>query len=160
VFPPLWTVLKGLITASIFVYLKSLSTVAVDAVDSRYLAVYILFVINVIMAKTWTLLFFKLRYTHFALVNAFVLAGTAIAITVLMGVSSDIVGDIWPVPMSLFIPYAVWLTFAVFLNYDWLRMELGYPQYKYQKHHKQNHHKQHNHHSERFDHRTPLIEEP
>jgi tryptophan-rich sensory protein len=123
IFPFVWTILKGLIVASIFLFFKSLTQAAVDAVDYRYLTVYILFVVNVLIAKLWTVLFFKYRLTRAAFWVAFIIFATAVVVVVFMGISSDIIVDIAYLSMALYIPYVAWLAFALYLNYNWLRME-------------------------------------
>lgn len=124
VFPLVWFFLKAMLVASIFLYLKfsALST------DWTFLTVYVIFVVNVLMAKTWSLLFFEMRMATAALAVAFLLWATAVTVLIVMilaGVVTGNTGTLWAIPMALYIPYVAWLTFAVILNMDWCRAENG-----------------------------------
>jgi hypothetical protein len=49
-----------------------------------------------------------------------VLALTAIAMVVCVGVAHDDIGDVYWVPLMSFIIYATWLCYAIFLNIAWM----------------------------------------
>jgi tryptophan-rich sensory protein len=82
--------------------------------------VYALYFANVFISKSWTWLFFTKKQFALSLVNAIVLALTAIAMVVCVGVAHDDIGDVYWVPLMSFIIYATWLCYAIFLNIAWM----------------------------------------
>jgi len=123
VFPPVWFCLKLMVTASIFLYFKVLAEQNPVPTDKwQYLTVYILVLVNILMAKMWSPLFFRARMIGVALVNAFWIWATALAVVIVMGLSRDILTpDIWFVPVILYVFYVAWLTYAFFINLSWVR---------------------------------------
>ncbi len=116
VFPIAWFLLKSMLVPSIFLFLKF----SIDSEHWAFLTVYIVFVINILVAKTWTLLFFTLRKPRLALVVALILAATSLVVLIAMIVGRDNTGDLWALPLGLYIPYVLWLCFAVVLNINWI----------------------------------------
>lgn len=120
IFPIVWTLLHALVIASQFSYFK---LAAASAGDVLYVTTFALSIANLLLAQAWTFLFFKMRRIISALIVAILLVLTAVAVCVLMGVSHGIVGSLWPLPVALYIPYIVWLVFAVILNSQWAMLE-------------------------------------
>jgi hypothetical protein len=82
--------------------------------------VFVLTMVNLTLAQLWTLLFFKMRMIGAALGVAVGLVVTAIANTVIMGMSTNNIDlGLWGLPFGLYIPYVLWLIFAVVLNLTW-----------------------------------------
>ncbi len=118
VFPVVWFILKSLLVVSIFLFLKF----SASADDWTFLAVYVTFVVNVLMAKVWPLLFFSLRRPIPALVVAMLLLVSSILVLIFMIAAGAVTGNtgaLWAIPMGLYIPYVAWLTFALYLNANW-----------------------------------------
>jgi translocator protein len=107
VFGPAWTVIYGLIAASMLVVRSRAGN------DRRPLA--ILFGSNLALNAAWTLVFFRGRSPLAAGVEIVVLEGTTLALVV----------RTWPVSRLaalLLVPYALWLAFATALTWAiWAR---------------------------------------
>lgn len=114
VFPVVWLCLYVCLVAGITVFSKS-----VNAAAWVWPTVYALYYANVLISKSWTWLFFTKRQFMLALMNGVVLALTAVAMVVCIGVAHDDIGDLYFVPLILFIVYATWLCYAIFLTIAW-----------------------------------------
>ncbi len=122
VFPFVWLVLKAALVASIYLFLRF----SVSVEDWTFLTVYVAFVVNIFMAKTWSLLFFEMRAPVASFFVAIALWLTAVLVLVVMivaGVVTNNLGTLWYAPMILYCPYVAWLTFAVILNMDWISVK-------------------------------------
>lgn len=124
VFGPVWFAIKGMLTASIFLFFKWCA----DPDVWTFQGVYGLFFGMVVLSKMWTPLFFKWKMFGSAAFLAFLLMGSSITMVVFMGISPTQanVGYLWPLPLSLAIPYALWLTIATMIAFEWYRMSNGY----------------------------------
>lgn len=104
VFPIAWTILYALIVVSgYFVFLTS---------NEYDIYLIVLFFVNIMLNKYWSVLFFDLRKPWYAFLLMFPLIGTAIAYLVLVGILQN-----W----KSFIPYCfyiAWLFVALMLNYN------------------------------------------
>lgn len=114
VFPVVWLCLYICLVAGITVFSKS-----VNVDHWVWPTVYALYFANILISKMWTWLFFTKKQFVLALVNGIILALTAIAMVVCIGVAHDDIGDLYFVPLILFIVYATWLVFAIYLTVAW-----------------------------------------
>lgn len=107
VFPIAWTILYSLIVvSSYFTFLNS------NQYDI-YLAV--LFFVNIMLNKYWSVFFFDFRNTKAAFFIVFLLLGTSIPYLVLVGILQN-----W-LSFGTYFPYVLWLCFALYLNYNLLK---------------------------------------
>jgi tryptophan-rich sensory protein len=113
----------------VFIYLFMHMTIDV----SRYvfITVFVLFVVNELVRKTWSHVFFNLRQPGLALFIALFLWATAVTIVVLVGITDNLGLDAttpdnfkWMI-FSFYMLYVLWLTYAVLLNNEWLQSENG-----------------------------------
>jgi tryptophan-rich sensory protein len=81
--------------------------------------VFSLFFANQVLSKFWTLLFFRFNQRKWALAVAVLLFTTALAAWICMIVGRDN-SNLYGIPIGLFVPYTLWLGFAIFLNVSWL----------------------------------------
>jgi len=114
VFGLVWFVLYGLLTASAILFFKN---------TTNYDAVFILWIINIMLNKVWSVLFFDSGRVRAALVVAFGMLGTQIAIIVLIAIDGLSVVDRW-LPFATFIVYTLWLFVAIYLNAQWVTKKL------------------------------------
>jgi tryptophan-rich sensory protein len=115
VFPVVWMCLYVCITAGITLFAKW-----VDPDPWTWRTVYALFFVNVLTSKAWTWLFFTKRQFMLALMNGIFLALTAVALVICIGIGhEDITGGPYYVPLILFLVYATWLLYAIFLTIAW-----------------------------------------
>jgi hypothetical protein len=127
VFPLAWTILKGLLIASNYLFFKY----SVSTTHWSFVAVFVLTVVNIVLAKTWSVVFWSMRLIKpveelrrraaMAWVIAMVIFATAVAVLVMMGVAANqnLSGGQPYLPMGLYIAYPVWLLVAVVLNGAW-----------------------------------------
>ena len=115
VFPVVWMCLYICIVAGITLFAKW----TVDADHWVWRTVYSLFFVNVLVSKSWTWLFFTKRQFMLSLMNGIFLAATAVAMVVCVGVGHDNITEMYYVPLILFIVYATWLCYAIFLTIAW-----------------------------------------
>lgn len=114
-FPVIWAFIKACVIASSFLYMEyTVST----ANDWPYTAVFVLFYTNIIMSKMWSPLFFYLHWYTGALVNAILLSATAWAIFGIAISGVNVRPDLYLAPALVWLPYPVWLTVAVVLNWQ------------------------------------------
>ena len=109
-----WFVLYGLLTASAILFFK-------NTID--YDAVFILWVINIMLNKLWSVLFFDMGRTGSSLVVAIAMLGTQIAVIVLIAIDGLSVVDRW-FPFATYIVYTLWLFVAIYLNAQWVIKKL------------------------------------
>ena len=108
-FQLIWYVLYGLISASMFLYFRA-NQYETSEPQGRFIAIFILYVVNMLLNKAWSPLFFNGSKT-IALGVAIGLLGTAIAILTLLSIAPIT----WWIP-TLFSPYVAWLIIALILN--------------------------------------------
>lgn len=104
-----WTVLYALLTAFAVVLFGD------------YVAIFVLFFINILLNKLWSLVFFGMRRLWWAVAIAVGMLGTELAILILVGIA-----DAW-VPFGLFLPYVAWTVYALVLNAQFARLEKARP---------------------------------
>lgn len=114
IFPVVWLCLYVCLIAGITVFSKW-----VNPNQWVWPTVYALYYANILISKSWTWLFFTKKQFMLALLNGIVLALTAIAMVICVGVAHDDIGDMYWVPLMLFIIYATWLCYAIFLTIAW-----------------------------------------
>ena len=119
IFPIVWTLLKILLVLSHFFYFEY----TVDAYYWSFPAVFICTLINIILMKMWSVLFFTQRRIGMALINAVLLVITSVLVTIFMGLSQPALGDLYYVPLVLYILYPCWLIVALVLNAYWFYSE-------------------------------------
>ena len=111
VFGIVWSVIYAMIISSGFIYFRLFET------SKYYLATCILFLVNIMLNKFWSVSFWSNRMgKKYALVIIIVLIITGVAYLVLMGVERA-----W-LSFGLYTPYVVWLCYATYLNYASLRV--------------------------------------
>jgi tryptophan-rich sensory protein len=115
IFPIVWTILKSLNTAVIVVFSSNI----IDTNHWSWITVFSLFFANQVLSKFWTLLFFRFNQRKWALAVAVLLFTTALAAWICMIVGRDN-SNLYGIPIGLFVPYTLWLGFAIFLNVSWL----------------------------------------
>lgn len=113
VFFVVWNILYPLTAVSIWLYLNW-------ATDNRtiYDAVLALSLANYALNKAWYPLFFGLAWLWMAFVDAALLLATAISVLVLLWIDTQNNGSSVYVAAGLYIPYVLWLIYAVLLNFD------------------------------------------
>lgn len=115
-FAVIWLFIKSCVVASSFLYMEyTVSTAA----DWPYTAFFVLFFVNIIMSKLWMPLFFDMHMYTAALVNAILLAGTAWTIFVIAIIGVNLRAEVYLAPALVWLPYALWLSVAVLLNWQW-----------------------------------------
>jgi tryptophan-rich sensory protein len=108
-FGPVWTVI--LILAAIS---AALAWEAAEGVGARA-AVLIVLVINSVLNIAWSGIFFKMKRPDWALYEVALLWLSIVALIVVLGRQSSLAG-------LLMLPYLVWVSTAMFLNYRIVQM--------------------------------------
>lgn len=105
-----WGILFGLISATGFLYLGPNS---LGESSSLYVTSYVLFIVNVVLTKIWTPIFFAKTRSRIglALFIAIMILLTAVAFSVMMLIDSSYL------TFGLYSPYILWTCYAIFLNY-------------------------------------------
>jgi len=103
-----WFLLYGLLSASAIVFFRN------SAGQIHYETVFILWTINIMLNKLWSVLFFDSGAIKSALAVAFLMFGTEITVLVLIGLNDMNWLSFW-----LYLPYPVWTTVAIYLNAQW-----------------------------------------
>ena len=116
VFPVVWFILKGCLITSHFLYFEYATA---NFGYWTFLAVAITTLINIVLNKTWTMLFFGWHRIGSALLVSTLLFVSSVLVTVFMGLSQPVTGDMYWLPLILYIPYSAWLGFAWWINYNW-----------------------------------------
>ena len=113
----------------VFIYLFMYMTI--DVSNYVFITVFVLFVVNELVRKTWSHVFFNRRQPGLALFIALFLWATAVAIVVLVGITNNL-GLNGTVPdnfkwmiFAFYMLYVLWLTYAVLLNNEWIQSENG-----------------------------------
>lgn len=105
VFPIVWTTLFVLIGISMYrAYTKA----------PKY--IYALYMANLVLNFTWSILFFGVHKPYYALVELFFLWASILAIILLVWPHDKAAG-------ALMIPYIVWVSFASILNWQFARKD-------------------------------------
>lgn len=104
VFPIVWFILKFLMVLSTYFYWRDNSANLDVALVSLYFA-------NGVLRKYWSVAFVDYNQSVLALVLAFFIAGTSIALVTLYGIQG-----LW-LPFGLAFPLAIWCTIAVGMNW-------------------------------------------
>lgn len=113
VFVVVWNMLYPLVAVSLWLYLNW------NTDDTRIFdAVLALSLANYALNKLWYPLFFKWDMMWTAALDAALLTATAISVLVLMWVDTRTNGDTSYAAASLYIPYVLWLIYALLLNID------------------------------------------
>lgn len=120
-----WLLLDAL--RVVFIYLFMEMTINVS--NYVFITVFVLFVLNELVRKTWSHVFFNWRMPGLALTIALFLWATAVTVVVLIGVTDNLGLNAttpdnykWML-FTFYLLYTLWLTFAVLLNTEWLRSE-------------------------------------
>jgi len=121
VFPIVWGLLWPCVIASFFLY--TTYTVSTDALWP-FLAVDVMFKVNILLAALWTRFFFFYRRRGLALTVAALLMATAWAIFGIMisGINVSHTNSVYLAPALLFLPYALWLTVAFCISMQWMNV--------------------------------------
>lgn len=115
VFPMVWTVLYLLIIASLQVFYRAAATA--DAYGECVDTVTLLAFSNLVVNKLWTPTFFTMHRPRWAFILVLALLATNVAILYFMYHSNYVVS------FGLFMPYAVWCLYALYLNGAWIWAE-------------------------------------
>jgi tryptophan-rich sensory protein len=110
VFPIVWFVLKLLMVLSTFFYWRDHSANVDVALVSLYFA-------NGVLRKYWSVAFMDYNQSGIALVLAFFIAGTAIALVTMYGIQG-----LW-LSFGLALPLAIWCTIAIGLNWVYIKRQ-------------------------------------
>lgn len=102
VFPLVWLTLYVLIGVS-------MALIALEESIEDQPAIFILFIVNMILNSIWQPLFVWGQWFSIALLDIVALLGTSIAILVLSF-------DVSKLAFALYFPYVIWLFFAFFIN--------------------------------------------
>jgi tryptophan-rich sensory protein len=103
-FPIVWNILYALIVVSGYF------TFSTSNEYDIYLIV--LYFVNIMLNKYWSVLFFDFKNPKAALFVAFLLLGTSIPYLVLVGILQN-----W-IAFGTYVPYVLWLVVAFFLNFN------------------------------------------
>lgn len=107
IFGVVWTLLYGLLSAAAVIYFYN------DEDGEYNVPIFVLWVVNMMLNKVWSLVFFDMGRVAWALVIALLMLATSIAILVLVGISAQ-----W-LAFGLYFPYPVWILVAIYLNVKW-----------------------------------------
>jgi len=112
----IWTILKGLMVAAIFLFMEYYAVTK----EWTFYAVYGTFFALVVFSKFWTMIFFGWHRYLLALLLAMVLAALAACTTIFMWLARDQLGDLWWLPGALMIAPTVWYFVAIALTWQWM----------------------------------------
>lgn len=112
-FPFGWALVYGLIVASGFMYFRDY-----QEDNQYYLATTIIYLINVMLNKYWSIFFFRGTTTsrRYALLIIVVLLITSTTIVFLQYVTNALI------PATLYGVYLLWILYALLLNIKWLKI--------------------------------------
>lgn len=122
IFFPAWLILYGLMTFSIFFYWNSPSE------RQYFIVVVILFSINVLINKLWSLVFFGMQDFFMAFALSIILLITAVIVLIYMGLDGA-----W-VSFGLYAAYPIWLFIAMILAAEFYSYDNGRAHRKLQMH--------------------------
>ena len=108
VFAPVWTILYITLAVSLFLYLK-------DGYEHYKLPALKLFGAQLVLNLLWSPIFFGLKNPLFALLIVVLMIFCTIGIIVLFYRESKASG-------LLLLPYLAWISFAMFLNFEIVRL--------------------------------------
>lgn len=115
VFPVIWSVLYVFMAAAIGLWASIQPST--EWPTTRFIAAWVLISANLLFNRLWTLIFFSFRdkawSVPLALLDAFLIFGTAVAIAVLFHVSPAHNGWVY----GLWYPYVAWTLFALVLTF-------------------------------------------
>lgn len=112
VFPLVWTILYVLIVTSLYIFYRSVTMTG--AYGHTFDTITILFIVNIVLNKLWSPVFFRMHSPMIAWFFCLGILGTGIAILYYFGANNY--GDsCW-----IFLPYVVWTAFALLLNTVWI----------------------------------------
>lgn len=122
VFPIAWTLIFTFISIGMFLFYRNETYPNTGyVVDS----VTILLVMNLMVTKLWTYVFFQLKKTAVALAMiAFIIVTGVTIVGILSARSLDPAPahGIWPEPV-IFACYMLWCAYAFYINYSWWSLE-------------------------------------
>ncbi|MDB9801215.1 tryptophan-rich sensory protein [Flavobacteriaceae bacterium] len=102
-FGPAWIGLYSLLTATAVTFFD-------ENEKDTHIAIFVLFVFNIILNKTWSLVFFGQRRIGLSIAIDILMIATEIGIVVLF-----VIENAW-VQFGLYCPYLLWTIFALYLN--------------------------------------------
>lgn len=116
-----WGILYALIIAASFIFTRDFEA------SIYYLATFIVLLVNILLNQAWSRVFFSSIVAEnqagssvgIALVIALLMFVTEIAVLILFGLT-----EAW-VSFGLYVPYAIWTLFAIYLNIQWYRLGLA-----------------------------------
>ena len=113
-----WWLLYKLITAALFIAFREFP-------DTKwtYLGIFITASVNVLLNKAWSMLFWDFGRTGWSLLVAFLMLDSAIVVLVFTALTQE--APLWGLVFGLYIPYALWLLVAIYLNWWWYREGLA-----------------------------------
>jgi len=123
IFPIVWLILKVLLVASHYFYYEYAS----DYYYWTFVAVTVCTLINVLLMKSWSVLFFGMRRSGMALVTSVLLVITSVLVVIFMGLSQPVSGDMFWLPLVLYVLYPCWLIVAMIVNAYWYASERSMP---------------------------------
>lgn len=116
-FPPIWFVLKSCVVASYFLYNEFTVT---TNMDMPYMVMFALFFTNVALSKFWMPLFFRHhRYVTALVVSALVCISAWAYFGIAIANINMRPDNLYLAPALVWLPYALWLTFATMINFQW-----------------------------------------
>jgi len=109
-----WWLLYKLITAALFIAYREFP-------DTKwtYLGIFITASVNLLLNKAWSVLFWDLGRTGWSLFISFLMLDSAIVVLVFVALTQE--AALWGLVFGLYIPYAVWLLVAIYLNWWWYK---------------------------------------
>lgn len=120
--PPGW--LFGVAWSIIYILIIA-AAVTFFGNSDQFVAAFVLYLINLVLNKSWAPLFFDAGALGLAAWVVVGMIGTQIAILVLMGIE-----EAWT-SFGLYIPYLLWCVYALYLNVEFWRLEPLSVQVKY-----------------------------
>lgn len=111
VFKPVWVILYILMGISLILFLLS-------PVNLPKIIPIIVFFVQLFLNLIWTTVFFKFKNMGFALFINCLLLVSVLSLIILFYPFSKLAG-------LLFIPYLLWNSFAIYLNFEYLRLNKG-----------------------------------
>ena len=136
-FSLIWLMLYSLQVAFIFIFMQW----TIDVAQYTFLTVYILFIVNTLLGKTWSMVFFGMRdesdettmkaNEQLAMVISFLMWASSVTILVLVGITKNIGANgvttdnfNWML-FGFYAPYVLWLTFVMLYTNAFLRARYG-----------------------------------
>ena len=109
VFGAVWFVLYGLLAGAHFVYWRDGPTG-----EAIYTAGLVIWLVNLLLNKLWTPLFFGAQSPRWALLVLLLVLGTAVAALIIAAI------DAVYITVGLLVPYTLWLLVALWLNWRFI----------------------------------------